>query len=273
MKTLNLSLDWLSFTYKPNLSRLEEKYGLENVNGKTDIDYFFMDFPEFEAIKSDFLILSGRSHYQNMIGFLGVSDTCRISFNNPGYTEVNMGVHVSVPSHGIEWLFDTLGLEKSSDTAVQKLFLLLQERDCKISRLDLAFDDFSKTFRPKQYLKWWNEGQINTRYQKIHFFSSQQEYGNTIYFGSRKTGKMLRIYDKDFESKGEVDSVRYEFELHGDFARDMVQYLIENTYIDFASYILSYFRIIDNSSGDKNISRLPMLAEWEEFLEKQKFNE
>lgn len=273
MKTMDLKLDWLSFTYKPDLAKLEEKFGLENIQGKMDIDYFFMEFPEIEALKEDFLILSGRSHYQNMIGFLGVSDTCRISFNEPGYCEVEMGVHVSVPSHGIEWLFDTMNLDKECDDAVQKLFLFLQDRSCKVSRLDLAFDDYSKTFRPLQYAKWWENRQFNTRFQKIHFYSSQREYGNTIYFGSRKTGKMLRIYDKDFESKGVVDSVRYEFELHGDFARDMVQYLIENKYIAFSEYILSYFRIVDNSGKDKCISRMPLLKEWEEFIAKSDFCE
>ena len=273
MKTMDLKLDWLSFTFKPDLARLEEKYGLENINGKMDIDFFFMEFPEIEALKEDFLILSGRSHYQNMIGFLGVSDTCRISFNEPDFCEVEMGVNVSVPSHGIEWLYDILNLDKDAADAVKQLFLLLRDRNCNISRIDLAFDDYSKTFRPRQYLDWWNNDQIITRYSKVQFCSSQREYGNTIYFGSRKTGKMLRIYDKDFESKGEYDVVRYEFELHSKYAKDMFQYLIDNDGICFSSYILDFFRVVDNSGKDKCVTRMPILKEWQEFLAKSDFCE
>ena len=90
MKNMNLTLDWLSFTYKPDLARLEEKFGLNSISNKYDIDYFFMDFPEFDAVKDEFLILSGLSHYENILGFLGISDTCRICFNGPDYSDINI---------------------------------------------------------------------------------------------------------------------------------------------------------------------------------------
>ena len=273
MKTIELKLDWFSFTYKPDLGRLEELYGIENISDKTDIDYFFMDFPEFDAVKDEFLILSGKSHYENVLGFLGISDTCRISFNTPDFTDVNMGVNVSIPSHGLEWFFDLMQVDKDADDAVSQMFLLLKNRDCSASRIDLAFDDFSKTFRPKQYVKWWYNDCIRTKFRKMSTSSSLRSEGHTFYLGTRTGGKMLRIYDKDIESNGQVDAVRYEFELHGKHAKDMFQYLIDNPGLYFVSYLRSYFEVIDVTSCPSNRSYCTLLPEWEEFLNKLKFNE
>ena len=274
-KKIGLSLDWLSFTFEADRCRDDylRVFGKDNQDMiPDDISLFFATFPEFDALKSEFLILSGKSHYENVLGFLGVSETCRISYNSADYTSTEMGVNVSIPSHGLEWFFSLMGVDYESEDAVQSLFKILKERYCHCSRIDLAFDDFSKRFRAKQYVVWWWNNNIRTRFLKMHTSScSMRDEGHTFYLGSRLSGKMLRIYDKDIESNGAVDAVRYEFELHVQHARDMFEYLIEHKTVDFISYLRSYFEVIERSKS--NISRCPLLSEWEDWLSNLAFCE
>jgi len=190
-----------------------------------------------------------------------------------------MGVNVSVPSHGLEWLFGLFDLNIDDDDAVQKLFLLLKERHCHCSRIDLAFDDFGKTFRPSHYITWWFNGNFRSKFRKMQIASTSRDIGNTFYLGSRKTGKMLRIYDKDFESDGVIDAVRYEFELHVDYARDMFQYLCDHAVVDFIAYLRTYFDICelkykkDGSLDSRNKDKWSLLPEWKEWLDNLDFSE
>lgn len=273
MCKLKCMIDWLAFTYKPDINLFEDRFGKGSAAGLTDIDMFFIEFPEFDALKSEFLILNTFSHYEKVIGFLGVSDTCRISFNTPDYTSVAMGVNVSVPSHGLEWLFELFGLKKDDDDAVQQLFSILKYRQCSCSRIDLCFDDYTKTFRPSNYIAWWFSGSIRSHFRKIQTASSGREVGNTFYLGSRSTGRYLRIYDKDVESNGEIDAVRYEFELHVKYAKDMFEYLIEHSCIEFDSYLRTFLEVIDPTTCPSNKSYCSLLPEWEEWLRNHKFNE
>lgn len=275
-KSISLSLDWLSFTFEADKARSEylRVFGKENQDLlPDDISLFFATFPEFEALKSDFLILNAKSHYENVLGFLGVSETCRISYNSPDYTNTTeMGVNVSIPSHGLEWFFELMGVDFEEPDAVQEMFKILKDRYCHCSRIDLAFDDYSKKFRAKQYVIWWWNNNIRTRFKTMKTSScSMHDEGHTFYLGSRLTGKMLRIYDKDVESNGAIDAVRYEFELHVKYARDMFEYLIEHKTVDFISYLRSFFDVIERN--DSNISRCSLLPEWEEWLSKLDFSE
>lgn len=284
-KTIRLKLDWLAFTFKPDREAIKKEYNKGNPKGfehihdvlvdeKSDLDLFFEFFPEFQEVSKDFLILSSYSHYENVMGYLGVSDTCRISFNSSeDYTSVEMGVNVSVPSHGLEWLFGLFGLDIEDDLAVHNLFTILKERYCHASRIDLAFDDYGKTFRPAKYIEWWFAGKFRTHFKKFQLASSSRTVGNTFYLGSRTSGKMLRIYDKDFESDGAIDAVRYEFELHVKYARDMFEYLVENKVVGFIEFLRSYFDIIDPIYDAHNRNKCPLLPEWASWLDNLDFSE
>lgn len=281
---MDLKLDWLAFTYKPDRDLYKKVLGYEvglksqfnddvisNIDQMTDIDLFFLDFPEFEKIKDEFCILSGYSHYENILGYMGVSDTCRISYNTEGYSTVEMGVNVSIPSHGLSWFFELMGIDQEDEDAVSQLFTELKDRNCHCSRIDLAFDDYSKKFRPRQYVGWFYLSMLRTKFRKIQTAGSLHEVGHTFYLGDRKK-KMLRVYDKDIESNGEIDAVRYEFELHQHHSRDMFEYLIENKTINFVEFLRTYFEVIDiEDSSNRSLCRL--LPEWEQWLNELDFSE
>ena len=283
---MDLKLDWLAFTFKPerdvdtrklhntwvskNALKMRQELRAE-LESMSDIDLFFETFPEFDAIKSDMCIISGYSHYENVLGFMGICDTCRICYNSEGYTDVDMGVNVSIPSHGLEWFFELMGFDIADPNSVSELFQELKNRGCHCSRIDLAFDDYSKTFRPKNYIAWFYSGNLRTRFRKITTAGSLREVGHTFYLGDRKK-KMLRVYDKDVESKGEIDAVRYEFELHQHHSRDMFEYLIEHKTINFIEFIRTYFEVIDLDSATWR-GDCKLLPAWEAWLHNLDFSE
>lgn len=258
MRRCELSLDWLSFTYKcRDLDRMRD--------GVNEFDVFRQDFPEFDKVWDETVLLDHRSSFYDVI--LGFNDNIMFQYNNENG---NMGVNVSVPSHGLEWLFDVLGVDRSNPMCVYDLLDLLVSRGCQLSRIDLCFDDYAKKYRPKWYAHKWTNSEIKTKFRRINLTASTSELGYTFYLGSRKTGKLLRIYDKDFESKGEKDCVRYEFELHGDYAREMCAFLIENRSLDFPAYLRSYFIVLERGNSKmqcNNRAHLPVDKEWDAWLE------
>lgn len=280
-----LKLDWLSFTFKADLA-LKDSTRFKTLDlpaaggdgkfikqvvfpeGYNEFTLFREYFPEFENVWEETVVLDQRSSfYEHVLMF---NDNIRIQYDDQEYK--GKGVNISVPSHGLEWLFNVLGVDPEKDTAVPDLLSLLLDRGCQLSRIDLAYDDFSKEIRPKQYLGWWFNGQITTKFHKVNLTACMSEVGHTFYLGSRSTGKMLRIYDKDIESKGEVDCVRYEFELHSRYAQEMCDYIIKNGSVNFVGYLRSYFNVVVDN-GDTHKSRRPILPLWFDWLKKLEFNE
>lgn len=257
-----LSCDWLAFTYKIPNDFLKE--------GFDQWESFKYNFPEFDSCWPECVIMDSRGSFYDYV--LAFNDNCRFQYSSVELDSINLGVNVSVPSHGLEWLFGCFQISLEDPYALQKLLTILFERNCKLSRLDLCYDDYSKTFRPKQYMYYYLNGQITTNFRMSNFTSSESEKGHTWYLGSRRNGKILRVYDKDYESGGVKDCVRYEFELHRDAANDLAMYIIEHGTIDFADYILSWFRVVIQSN-DKIKSRRPLLPEWDNWLKNHKFNE
>lgn len=240
MKINNFKLDWLSFTYFKE-------------NSEDLITDFFSDFPEFEKIKDSLFILDNRKmNYQNCLSF---NDDIMIRFDNQ---VSNKGVNVQVPSHGLNNFINLFGLSE-----VASLFRLLSLRHCRPSRIDLCFDDFSKTFMPKDFIDWHINDCINTRILNVGFFGSASK-GYTFYMGARGK-KLIRIYDKDKESGGEINAVRYEFELHREYALSVWNLLINDSSVAFGDLINDSFKIV-NRDDDVQMCRCSLLDEWEKFL-------
>ena len=262
-----LSLDYLAFSYVPCKSLAELPAG------KNELDLFISSFPELESFFNDnFTMCSSGRFYDNVVS---LTDLCLISYNvleGSRYSSgklTPMGVNVSIPSHGLCWFFDLFGLDLDSPDSLVTLLKILKERSCRLSRIDLAFDDFTKKYTPTDYNRFNCFHAIKTKFRYIKFLQSTgTKGGDTIYFGDRKNGKLLRIYDKAYESKGEVDSIRYEIELHSVYARNMMDYIIDNGYFDFVSYLKSdCFTIVlgDNECNIERRSNRPINPEWEDW--------
>jgi len=100
----------------------------------------------------------------------------------------------------------------------QAVYQLLVTLDAKITRIDLAHDDFEGVFDIKAGLQMYATDQFTTNgrppaLQSINDHGSGK--GCTLNIGNRKNGKLLRIYEKG-KQLGDPASpwVRWELELH-----------------------------------------------------------
>lgn len=234
-----LFLDWLSFSYHCDQNELDINMG--------EFELFFKAFPEFESIKEELIFVTDNPRFYDHV----------IAFNN--YIRFyycdefrNQGVNVQITSHGLGFFCDLFGIDSDSENCISCIMQLLKSRNCKLSRIDLAYDDYTKTYTPHDYGRLWYEERFATKFRSFRFNSSQQTKGGTFYLGSRRNQKMLRIYDKDYESQGEIPAIRYEFELHGDNANDMMNYFLDNSTLDFASYLKDWFYILENKKSSYN---------------------
>ncbi len=146
------------------------------------------------------------------------------------------------------------------------------------ARFDVAIDDYSKVLNLDEVKSAQDEG--NFAYvETIGYHESGErggkDKGKTITFGSRHSEAYVRFYDKNVESKGEIDAIRLESE----FKDSKAQQLFEQwTSFDFqedeqlcakllAGAALGTVRFCDRSSGDKNLDRCDDLPWYEKLCD------
>lgn len=265
-----LKLDWLAFTYFAPTSSLiassspaPTSYYRHNCPS-AELDSFMRVMPELKDIWQLMEIRGSKNHYTQSMAIGGDFICC---FNEDGVSN-NMGVNFEVPSHSLRLFMELLGINPDADNCVHELMALLYNRGCFCSRIDLCYDDDTLTFRPWDFIGLWNNNCFKTHFRKAIFMSSGQgrRAGNTFYLGNlKKRDKVLRVYDKDVESNGEVNAVRYEFELHSRYAQEMQKFLITNRLL-FSTYICEWFEIINPIYSERR--NCPISDEWKAFLDK-----
>lgn len=141
----------------------------------------------------------------------------------------------------------------------------------KCSRIDIAIDDFLKHLNVSQIEQEIREGNYSG-FQKssvIENFGSKHN-GWTVYLGSRSGEKMVRIYDKNAESDGKINSIRWETEFKGDTANAVYHLLLEfpddaqkyqAKLIHLAVSCVSFMEKLD-----KNVSRNQLVEWWSDWL-------
>ena len=240
IKKFDFSIDWLEFTYRAP----------ECPNGFGVFENFQKDFPEIMhdwVINADQVVMlaKGRNFYNTVYSF---SDDYTICYHSD---KRQMGVHVTFPGSGIWKISEIFGFGDLSDhDAARKLFKILDERNCEITRLDLAYDDFTKTFRPKDFCTWMDQERITTESRVWSYISSGRNAGDTFYLGKRGRDRFLRIYDKEYESDGKIPSIRYEFELKKDWARVVQNHVINDKVFCFADLLDSMFTVKEDWGFD-----------------------
>lgn len=252
-------VDWLEFTY----------FCPENYNGLTVFENFLDAFPEFDQNIDD-MVLSAK-------GFLGYSHVLRYNdeysiLYHPDHEE--FGVHVTFPAHGLFRLCELFGLKNdfSDFVVVKNLLEDIRSRGCRFTRMDICYDDYDKTFVPRDFGEWYFNGQIST---KTLFMEYIHGYSDTFYLGRRGSDRFLRIYEKDKESKGIIDAIRYEFEFRGKYLNMIIDKFILNEEFSVAHLICDMFNIVnqyDTSGSDGAVRirkmRAGTLEVWDEFIQK-----
>ena len=247
----NLICDWISFTWIP------QNDPLFSDSDRDTIDIFFLRFPEFQG-KNFVTFEHGGFHYTQR---LDLANDLMILYDDKDSIQ-NKGVYVQVPAHGIPTLFALF-----NHTTLKDFLVDIYERGCKVSRIDIAFDDFSKTFYPVDFMKYWTNDQIVTHFRRYEF-SGGTNGGSMFCLGNRGSNRYLRIYDKEKESDGDICSIRYEFELKGNYANEIAYSYSKSVVFDFCDFINSMFRIVEKSN-DSTKCRRNTEYEWEIFLKSQ----
>lgn len=95
----------------------------------------------------------------------------------------------------------------------------------RISRLDIAFDDFAGTYNLAYAVKLWQQGKFDARGQTPDMETvshAKGTKGDTVYIGSRASEKFMRVYDKGKE-QGDESSVwvRWEVQFSSSTRREL----------------------------------------------------
>ena len=258
---MDFTIDWLEFTFL---------YPVNEENTTTVFDEFLDAFPEFEDLLDEMVLLErGRNGYTQVYAF---TDEFTISYNPD---EERLGVHVTFPAHGLYRIMKIFGLDDISEYAdAAALLLILKSRHCRISRIDLAYDDYDKTFTPHDFMRWKMNERISTQCKCCGFMMSEATKGGTFYLGKRGKGRFLRIYDKEYESKGAINSIRYEFELRQEWATLIQDKILADVEFSVADLIEGMFTITNeyeltdnDSTNATRKNRAGVDEKWQLFLD------
>jgi len=107
----------------------------------------------------------------------------------------------------------------------------------KVSRLDLALDDYDRSVTPRQFAGTCVAGPLDgenvllaraavTRVKPSSWEWSRR-HGGCFWLGGRKSARLLRVYDKERESGGAITSVRIELQCRDAFATELTGDLLE----------------------------------------------
>jgi len=102
------------------------------------------------------------------------------------------GKNATFSGKALEQLRDTLG----SDAPILRLALANRGR---ASRVDLALNVYNSTLTPEHFWKALKAGDVITKTAGFKGIDDEGQGMNTLYIGSRKSDRFMRIYDKALE--------------------------------------------------------------------------
>lgn len=237
--------DWLSFT-----SKIHSPQDLIDLMGFKDVT--------FES-------LSGLNGYRDRLYYDGVS----ICYNG----REDMGVYVNLSGHGCR------AFERDGNGDYDLIFREIienwneesEKRQMKITRLDVAYDDFTDLLDLNAIVSDVFSGNIVSRFEKSKItvdFEGSERGGLTVYHGSRSSNISIRIYDKKQESHvDDVDHwVRCELQLRGSNALGFicVDDTVDNKYFGVLN---NYLRYVVPDQSDSNKRRWATAPHWQRFLD------
>lgn len=265
---LYLSIDWLSFTVKDDMSYLDV------------VSYFGLRMEDFQTG------LNGRYGYKSRIQH----SIYPIHVLYDGMD--GMGVHVDISGSAVGYFLNSYKEKKTCDmTPFGELSYSVESFDStvladllkdimdkgQLTRLDLAVDDFGCHYYSLDELTdIFNSGLYVSKFQKWKLNmekSKGRTTGHTIYLGSRTSEIMLRVYDKKLEQNSKKDCekvenpwVRWEIELHKNRACAVALCLISGNNLSnvVIGVLANYLRLIDRDN--ERDCRCSTSEKWNDFI-------
>jgi phage replication initiation protein len=190
-----------------------------------------------------------------------------------------MGIHVNMSGQACRQYESTF----TNGWDWQQLFFEMRFYKFKVSRLDLALDDYEKRLNLNTLYRKAKNGEVVTRFNMVSNYESwdihnEDSRGQTIYYGSPKSEIKFRFYDKkrererkNFLVREDIKSwQRYEIELKNDRATKAVIALSSSNY-DLGEFIKGIFKnylnfITDKVYIDNNNYKNKTCRWWTDFL-------
>lgn len=216
------------------------------------IEVLGLDNPSIEWVECH-----GRHGYTSSMRFGNIN----IYYN--GHRD-DMGVCLDMSGSGCR------AFEEYGNGDYEQLFQLVRDEpeDTRITRLDVAYDDFDgKLDLPTIEKSMWDEHFVGN-FRKDKFNIQHGPEGYTIEIGSKKSATFLRIYDKKQEQKRDdvLHWVRFELQLRADNAKRFILDSIATIGHKFFAYVNKYIRFV-KPSEDTNKRRWDMADWWLAFIE------
>ena len=268
--SLTASIDWIAFT-STIISTVPEMIS-------------FLGYPE-----SSFILLSkGANGYKRMHRLEGFPVTI-LSDGNEG-----MGIHVVIGGSAIPDVLLHFQNTITHDTPFGSNAVCLSSFDNSImieflqqirligwlTRFDLAVDDHGARFFTVGDIRGFLDRQdvvskFRTYRDVYESTFTNESTGHTIYFGSRQSEVMLRVYDKQLQQNQKAATpedlinepwIRWEIELKNDRANIAADFLIQRKELGeiIMEVLNNYVRLI--VPDDSNRSRCSSHPLWEKFV-------
>ena len=229
-------IDWLSWTCK-KFEDVKELLHYFNFNN--------MDFSELPK---------GQYGYLKSL----MSTDTKIRVNYEGTKE--MGINVIISGSSCR-LLEGQGFD------LVELLLLIVANDFTITRLDIALDSYTNLIKKivKKYDKYEYVSKFKST-KKIENKKGSKSDGVTLYFGSRTSDIMLRIYDKQAEQKTEKPWTRIEFEIKKEYTKDIAKLIDEKGLGEtFKGLLSNYLNFVVRR--ETNVSRSRVCPWWKKLIQ------
>jgi len=270
MNDLKIGIDWLSFTVHCG-------YTVEEI-----ITFLGFDLRNFREMPN------GSHGYKRMKKYENIS----ILYDG----SENMGIHVNVTGNSIALLLETYNNTLLIDTGfgdkarevytweetTLSRFCLEVLKIGHFTRIDIAIDDLGmKYYSLDEIVDKLAKGCIISKWRTFQnnkecTISDNQKVGQTLYFGSKQSDILMRVYDKKLERNKSLlpnddkyihdDWIRWELQLRSERADEVARLISNNTLLsEVAIGVLSnYFRVV--KLDDSNKSRCSSEFKWERFI-------
>ena len=220
----------------------------ENIFTST-LDWFAFTVPQTTVDEIGRVV--GGEWFETTTGFRGYP-TCWLT--NPGRHGVGK-LGTGVPRNAKEVHVDlSEGIVSTWDEPkIRSVLAWLFAREGHITRMDVALDDRAAGVSIAQVKHAVDAGQAVTRLEKFQVLAGSSlrdgaSTGDTLYFASRESQTMLRVYDKrlELEQKGREEAkdygVRWELELKKDRAQACAKAVLTLAPEDWREFLVGVLR-------------------------------
>lgn len=261
--------------------------GVSGDKSAPDVDRILIDWVSFtSSIHSveQILELIGMSlvAWEDGYGFHGFQyrleyGSIRIHYNDPSYIGLTAGfVFLEMSGQGCR-TFETDGNGRYEDLfqlCLRDIDKPPKERSCRITRLDLAFDDVSGHLDILEIYDAVRDQNFTSRMKDSHFHGGSVGgvTGYSVDFGSRSSNVFIRIYDKAAErgyNKNDCKHwVRCELQLRQENAMGFLHQSVDVSMSEmFKSVLSNYLTFRDPNPSDTNKRRWTVSEWWRKFLD------